>query len=102
MSMGCSWSCGETVVGWLGLVVCVGRCNWSMLILTVGWLLVGSLMVWWDGVMGEKNILMLVGYLRRRDLEGRVWRVSRGVSPGVAGSGLIGVELLGSWPCQKS
>ena len=60
VSMGCGWSCGETVVGWLGLVVHVGRCDWSMLILAVGCLLVGALMVWWDGVTGKKNILMLV------------------------------------------
>ena len=53
--MGCGWSCGETVVGWLGLVVHVGSCVWSMLILAVGWLLVGSLMVWWNGVMGRKT-----------------------------------------------
>ena len=42
------------------MVVHVGRCDWSMLILAVGCLLVGALMVWWDGVTGEKNILMLV------------------------------------------
>ena len=73
VSWGCAWSCGEAVVGFLGVVGRVGRCGWSVLILAVGWLLVGSLMVWWNGVMGEKNILMLVWDLRRRDLEGRAW-----------------------------
>ena len=58
--MGCGWSCRETVVGWLGVRVGVGKCCWSVLIMAVGCLLVGALMVWWDGVTGEKNILMLV------------------------------------------
>ena len=51
--MGCGWSCGETVVGWLGLVVHVGRCDWSMLILAVGWLLADDVVERSDG--GEEH-----------------------------------------------
>jgi len=38
----------------------------------VGWQLVGFLMGWLLGVMGEKYIWMVVWDRRRRDLEGRV------------------------------
>ena len=34
----------------------VGSCLWSVMMVAVGWRLVGSLMVCWHGVMGENFI----------------------------------------------
>jgi hypothetical protein len=80
---------GVVAVGWpLGgalIRVAVRRCRMCCIMLVagggfilafccgaVGWRLVGFLMGWLLGVMGEKYIWMVVWDLGRRDLEGRV------------------------------
>ena len=70
---------------------------------TVGWRLVGFLMVCLHGLMGEKYIWMVVWDRRRRDLEGRAGRASGGVWSCEVVLGSIGVGMLGrSWSCQMS
>ena len=79
VAMCCGGSGFVAAVGWLGEETVVGSCGWSVMMVAVGWWLVGSLMVCRHGVMGEKYIWMVVWDRRRRDLEGRARRASGGV-----------------------
>ena len=63
-------------MGWLGGGAVVGGCGWLVRMVAVGWRVVGVLVVCPLGLMGEKNIWMLVWDCRRRVLDGQAGRLS--------------------------
>ena len=93
---------GRRAVVWLGEGA-VGSCGWSVVMVVVGWQLVGLLMVFPFGMMGGKYIWMVAWERRRRDFEGRTGRASGGIGSCEAVLGSMGVGVLGrSWSCQIS
>ena len=58
---------------WLGERGVVGSCGYSVVMVAVGWQLVGFLMVCPPGMMGENYIWVVVWDRKRRDLEGAGW-----------------------------
>ena len=71
-------------MGWLGEGAVVAGCGWSVRMAAVGWRVVGVLVVCPLGLIGEKNIWMLVWDRRRRVLDGKAGRLSGGIGSCVA------------------
>ena len=81
-------------MGWLGEGAVVGGCGWSVMMVAVGWRVVGVLAVCPLGLMGEKYIWMVVWDRRRRVLDGQARRLSEGIGSCVAALCSIVVGML--------